>query len=185
MTQAPVMSVYDRFTELAKRALVAARDAAASLGHDFIGTEHVLLGLAQTAGAASEALRTHGIELGELRAQVVRHLEEHGVTATRGQAAKDALSTLGIDVGEIQRRADDAFGAGALKFPRPAYSVHAKKAIQASLQQAVELGRQQMDTGDLLLGLLADDQSTAVQVLAAMSVDAEALRLTARERMPG
>ena len=177
-----VTTVYDRFTELTKRAMVGARDAATALGHDFIGTEHLLLGLAQTAGVASEALRAHGIELGQLRDETVRELAADGVPATRGQAAKDALSSLGIDLAEIRRRADENFGPDAFKYPRPAFSLQAKKAVQASLQQAIELGQQRIDTEHLLLGILTQGDGVAIQVLATLGVDADALRRSVLER---
>jgi ATP-dependent Clp protease ATP-binding subunit ClpA len=177
-----VTTVYDRFTELTKRAMVGARDAATALGHDFIGTEHLLLGLAQTAGVASEALRAHGVELGQLRDETVRGLAAHGITATRGQAAKDALSSLGIDLTEIRRRANENFGPDAFKYPRPAFSVEAKKAVQASLHQAIDLGHQRIDTEHLLLGVLAESNGVPIRVLATLGVDAEALRQSLLER---
>lgn len=177
-----VTTVYDRFTELTKRAMVGARDAATALGHDFIGTEHLLLGLAQTAGVASEALRAHGVELGRLRDETVRALADDGVPATRGQAAKEALSSLGIDLTEIRRLADENFGPGAFKYPRPAFSVLAKKAVQASLQRAIELGQQRIDTEHLLLGVLADGDGVPIRVLATLGVDADALRRSVLER---
>jgi len=180
-----VTTVYDRFTELTKRAMVAARDAATSLGHDFIGTEHLLLGLAQTAGVASEALRAYGIELGQLRDETARQLTADGVSTTRGQTAKDALSLLGIDLAEIRRRADETFGPDALKYPRPAFSLQAKKAVQTSLQQAVDLGQQRIDTEHLLLGVLAETDGVALRVLAALGVDAEAVRRSVIERASG
>lgn len=64
--------MFERFTSLAKRAIATAQDAAMALGHDFIGTEHVLLGLSATAGTASEVLREQGIELDEARSHTVR-----------------------------------------------------------------------------------------------------------------
>ena len=180
MTEAT--TVYDRFTELTKRAIVGARDAATALGHDFIGTEHLLLGLAQTAGVASEALRAHGVELGQLRDETIRELAANGVPATRGQAAKDALSSLGIDLAEIRRRADENFGPDAFKYPRPAFSLQAKKAVQSSLQQAIELGQQRIDTEHLLLGILAEGDDVAIRALTTLGVDAEALRRSVLER---
>ena len=177
-----VTTVYDRFTELAKRAMVGARDAATALGHDFIGTEHLLLGLAQTAGIASETLRAHGVELGQLRDETVRELATDGVPATRGQAAKDALSSLGIDLAEIRRRADENFGPDAFKYPRAAFSLQAKRAVQASLQQATELGQQRIDTEHLLLGVLSEGDGVPARVLAALGVDAAALRQSVHER---
>jgi len=179
---AAVTSVYDRFTELTKRAMAGARDAATALGHDFIGSEHLLLGLAQTAGVASEALRAHGVELGQLRDETVRQLAADGAPATRGQAAKDALSSLGIDLAGIRRRAGENFGPDAFKYPRPAFSLQAKRAVQASLQQAIELGQQRIDTEHLLLGVLAEEDGAPVRVLATLGVDAEALRRSVLER---
>lgn len=181
----PVTSVYDRFTELAKRAMVAARDAADSLEHAHVGTEHLLLGLAQTAGVASESLRAGGLELGRARAEVARLLEAHardkGVPATRAESAQSALAAIGIDVAEIQRRADETFGPGALKYPRAAFSVLAKKSLQAALQQARALGTEVIDTEHLLLGVLATG-GTAARVLTELGVDPERLRRSVLER---
>jgi ATP-dependent Clp protease ATP-binding subunit ClpC len=171
-----VTTVYDRFTALAKRAMVAARDAAASIGHDFIGTEHLLIGLAQTAGTAGEALRAQGVELDRLRAEVERQMATRGIAATHGAAATDALATLGLDVAEIRRRAEASFGTGSFQFPRPAFSLTAKQAVKTSLEYARELRQERIDSEHLLLGVLADASDTTLQVLAALSVDVAALR---------
>jgi ATP-dependent Clp protease ATP-binding subunit ClpA len=177
-----ITTVYDRFTELAKRAIVAARDAADSLGHDFVGTEHLLLGLAQTAGTASEALRAHGLEIARTRTAVEGVSREAGVPASGGRGAADALSTLGIDVAEIQQRADRNFGPGAFRFPRPAFSLPLKKVIQLSLHQARELGAERIDTEHLLLGLLSAGEETITRVLTELGIDPTALRLTVLDR---
>ena len=121
----------------------------------------------------------------ELRDAIVSQSAADGVSATRGQTAKDALSSLGIDLAEIRRRADENFGPDALKYPRPAFSLQAKKAVQASLQQAVELGHQRIDTEHLLLGVLAETDGVALRVLAALGVDPEAVRRSVFERASG
>ncbi|WP_377267020.1 Clp protease N-terminal domain-containing protein [Peterkaempfera sp. SMS 1(5)a] len=175
--------MFDRFTELAKRAVVASQDVAIALGHDFIGTEHLLIGLVQTAGTAGEVLRRHGVELSQAREQTVRLLQEAGVTATGGRAAMDALASIGIDVAEIQRRADDTFGPGAFHFPRPAYTPEAKKALELTVQEAADLGSEPIDTEHMLLGLLAAGEGVAVQVLAALDVDTAALRQDVLDRV--
>ncbi|GAB2813024.1 hypothetical protein GCM10027176_16830 [Actinoallomurus bryophytorum] len=177
-----ITTVYDRFTELAKRAIVAARDAADSLHHDFIGTEHLLLGLAQTAGTASEALRAHGLEITRTRTAVEDVLREADVPTSGGHSAADALSTLGIDVAEIQQRADRNFGPGAFRYPRPAFSLQLKKVIQLSLHQVRELGGERIDTEHLLLGLLAAGEDTITRVLAELGIDPRALRQTVLDR---
>jgi len=178
-----VTTIYDRFTPLAKRAIVGARDAAVFLGHDFIGTEHLLIGLALTAGLASEALRAHGAELTALQSEAAHRMSARGVAATHGQAAADALSTLGIDVGEIRRRADASFGTGSFQFPRPAFSLSAKQAVKASLEQARAAGQEQIGTEHLLLGVLAAEGDPAIQVLTALGIDVAALRQTALSRL--
>jgi ATP-dependent Clp protease ATP-binding subunit ClpA len=180
--------VFDRFTELAKRAVVAAQDAALSMGHDFIGTGHLLLGLAQTAGPAGEALIAHGVELRPAREKIAQTLADAGIAATGGQPAKDALASIGIDVAEIQRRADDTFGPGAFRFPRPPFTRRAKRALQIGLREANALNDQHIDTGHLLLGLLAegdddDGDAVAVKVLRSLNVDTEALRETVLRQM--
>ncbi len=118
---------------------------------------------------ASEALRAHGIEFGRLREETARQMAAEGVPTTHGQAAKDALSTLGIDVAEIRRRADETFGPNAFKYPRAAFSLPAKKAVQASLQEARELGHERIDTEHLLLAVLTRDDG-AVRVLGTLGV---------------
>lgn len=163
-----VSTIYDRFTALAKRALVAARDAAGSMGNDFIGTEHLVIGVALTAGRASEVLRAHGVELERLRRETELGLEARGVPATRGAAAREALATLGIDVRDVQRRADRAFGPGAFQFPRPAFSRSAKLANRAALDAARALGDVQIDTEHLLLGVLVDAADPALISLRAL-----------------
>ena len=168
--------MFERFTELAKRAVTASEDAALSLGHDFIGTEHLLLGLTSTAGTAGEMLREHGIDLSQAREETVRLLEEAGVAATGGQEAKNALSSIGIDVAEIQRRANDAFGTGAFRFPRPAFTPRAKKVLELTLREAQALGHQRVDTEHLLLGLLTEGEGVAIQVLTALGAETAALR---------
>jgi len=175
--------VFERFTELARRAVVAAQDAALSMRHDFIGTEHLLLGLIQTAGPAGEALREHGVEPARARETTVRLLAEAGVPATGGQASKDALASIGIDVAEIQRRADDTFGPGAFRFPRPPFTLRAKRAMGLALGSATALGHERIDTGHLLLGVLAEEEGVAGDVLRALDEDAATLRQAVLERM--
>jgi ATP-dependent Clp protease ATP-binding subunit ClpA len=88
--------VFDKFTDLAKRAIVLSQDEAINLGYDFIGTEHLLLGvLREEQGLGARVLESLGITLGETRAEVERDLG-HGEAAPTGQIpftphAKQAL----------------------------------------------------------------------------------------------
>ncbi|MCX5386887.1 Clp protease N-terminal domain-containing protein [Streptomyces sp. NBC_00083] len=170
--------MFEFFTERARRAIVASQDEAIALGHDFIGTEHILLGLAGTEdGTAGQVLAAQGVAVDRVRAETVRVLEAAGVPSTGGQPAKDALASIGIDVEEIKRQADNAFGPGAFQYPRPAYTPRAKKVLEATLREAEELGHDRFGTEHMLLGLLAaGDGGRGVEVLTALGADRARLR---------
>ena len=190
--------MFDRFDELAKRAVVASQDAAIALGHDFIGTEHMLLGLACTAGTAGEVLRAQGLDLAQARDETARQSVAAGVVPSGGKPAVDALSAIGIDVAAIQRQADQTFGEGAFQFPRPAYTEHAKRAMVLTLHESEAHGGDPIRTEHLLLALLAEAEEepdpatgteaaavSAATVLTALSVDVAALRPAVLARLAG
>ena len=62
------------FTPRAKKVLELALREALSLGHNYIGTEHILLGLVREEGVAAQVLATHGVDLAAARQEVVRLL---------------------------------------------------------------------------------------------------------------
>jgi ATP-dependent Clp protease ATP-binding subunit ClpA len=64
--------MFERFTDQARRVVVQAQEEARNLGHNYIGTEHILLGLlVEREGLAAQALSTLGISLDTAREQVV------------------------------------------------------------------------------------------------------------------
>jgi ATP-dependent Clp protease ATP-binding subunit ClpC len=68
-----VLKVFERFTERARQVVVLAQDEARSLRHNYIGTEHILLGLLrEEEGIAARVLEDLGVTLDEVRAQVAR-----------------------------------------------------------------------------------------------------------------
>lgn len=62
--------MFERFTDEARRAIVLAQEEARSLNHNYLGTEHLLLGLLLTDGIAAGALRAVGIDLQQARNQI-------------------------------------------------------------------------------------------------------------------
>jgi hypothetical protein len=125
--------MFMRFTDRARRVVVLAQDQARELGHGFVGTEHLLLGLlAEGEGVAALALESLGISLEEARGRV----EE---IAGRGQDAP---------VGHIP------------------FTPSAKKVLERSLREAVQLGHNYVGTEHLLLSLLAEGDDITAQVLA-------------------
>jgi ATP-dependent Clp protease ATP-binding subunit ClpA len=193
--------VFEKFTDPAKRVLVLAQDEAMAQGHDYIGTEHVLLGLADMPGTiAGSVLRDHGVTVQALRAEIADVLVASGVQPVGAQGATEALAAIGIDVEEIRRRADETFGPGKFHFPRPPFTPRAKNALEHTLRQMAELHSDTIGPEHLLLGILAEaerpetDQDggsgaavegVGVKVLRNLDVDVEALRPAVLARITG
>jgi ATP-dependent Clp protease ATP-binding subunit ClpA len=104
--------MFERFTDQARRVVVQAQEEARTLGHNYIGTEHILLGLLiEREGLAAQALSTLGVSLDTAREQVV---EIAG--AGTGQLSKHVPFTprtkkvLELSLREAQRLGDDHIG---------------------------------------------------------------------------
>jgi ATP-dependent Clp protease ATP-binding subunit ClpA len=185
--------MFERFTGRARRALVLAREEASALGHDFLGTEHVLLGLlAEEAGVAATVLVANGLTLADAREAVRAMVGPGGAVALQDDAA--ALATLGIDLDSITRAVEDTFGEGALDramsrrrgrrrpvLGGPPFTPRAKKAIELSLREALQLGHNFIGTEHLLLGILRVGAGVAWQILADRCGDLAALRAAVLE----
>jgi ATP-dependent Clp protease ATP-binding subunit ClpA len=87
--------MFQRFTDRARRVVVLAQHEARTLGHDYIGTEHILLALIREGGGEAQLLARAGVDLDRARQQVVELLYGHreaGVAAAPPPAAADALT---------------------------------------------------------------------------------------------
>jgi len=90
--------MFERFTEQARHVVVYAQEEARALNHDYIGTEHLLLGLLREGdGLAARALRSHGLELDRVRADVVR-IVRVGEAPPRGQVPFTPRATRVIEL---------------------------------------------------------------------------------------
>ena len=77
--------MFERFTERARQVVILAQDEARLLGHDYIGTEHLLLGLLrEEEGLAARVLESMDVSLDEVRDDVVRAIGR-GPQAETGQ----------------------------------------------------------------------------------------------------
>lgn len=149
--------MFDIFTGPAKRVIIVAESEAVALGHDFIGPEHLLIGLAEVSeGLAGQVLAERGVTPGQVRGEAARLLAAAGFGGS-GPGAADALAAIGIDVQEIQRRADATFGPGQFQFPRPVFTPRAKTILEQSLAEARGLGHDYIGTEHVLLALLAEN----------------------------
>lgn len=96
----------EMFTELARKAIEYARDEAARLRHDYIGTEHLLLGLIKLGeGRASEVVGNLGIDLGDLKASIEEVVQPSGGTMTMGQLPLTARAKKTLEVSGQEARA--------------------------------------------------------------------------------
>ena len=86
------------FTPRAKRVLELSLEEARQLGHNYIGTEHLLLGLIREGeGVAARVLENLGIDLTKVRTQVIRMLGETAEVGSGGSSNKGNLKTATLD----------------------------------------------------------------------------------------
>ncbi len=124
--------MFERFTDRARRVVVLAQEEARRLNHDYIGTEHVLLGLIHEGeGVAAKALESLDVSLEAVRSEV------------------EAIIGRGPDI-----------PTGHIPFtPR------AKKVLELSLREALQLGHNYIGTEHIVLGLIREGEGVGAQVL--------------------
>jgi len=144
--------MFQRFTDRARRVVVLAQHEARTLGHGYIGTEHILLGLID---------------------------EGQGVATT-------ALTSMGISLEDMRQAVRDTIGRGA----QPPESGHipftpqAKKVLELSLRESMQLGHEYIGTEHILLALIREGGGAA-QVLAGAGVDLDRTRQQVIELLYG
>jgi ATP-dependent Clp protease ATP-binding subunit ClpA len=175
--------MFERFCRRARSAVILAQREARDLGHQSVGTHHVLLGiLDEPESVGARVLGDLGIEAHPMRDEVRRFVEREQVGFSDEDA--EALMSVGIDLDEIRRTVEEAFGPGALdrrtSGGRPSrhlpFSGEAKKALELSLREAIALGHNYIGTEHLLLGLVRDEQSSASRMLSARGIRREDVR---------
>ncbi len=135
--------MFERFTDRARRVVVLAQEEARMLNHNYIGTEHILLGLIHEGeGVASKALESLGISLESVREQVQEIIGQ-------GQQAP---------TGHIP------------------FTPRAKKVLELSLREALQLGHNYIGTEHILLGLIREGEGVAAQVLVKLGADLSRVR---------
>ncbi len=135
--------MFQRFTDRARQVVVLAQDEARRLDHNYIGTEHILLGLIREGdGVAARTLESLRIGLDAARQQVEEIIG-------RGQQEP----------------------SGHIPFtPR------AKKVLELSLRESMQLGHDYIGTEHILLGLIRESDGVAAQVLVRLGADSDRVR---------
>src|ERR671928_31862 len=88
--------MFERFTDRARRVVVLAQEEARMLSHNYIGTEHILLGLIREGeGVAAQVLVNLGADLNKVRQQVIQLLSGYQgkETTTAGAPTEGAPSS--------------------------------------------------------------------------------------------
>ena len=154
------------FTERVRKVLQLAREEAITLRHEYVGTEHMLLGLcAEGDGVADAALTNLGVDTEAVREQILQ-------TVRPGKDdGSDAAPAAGGILGAI---------AGSMGFARQGrdmpYTSRAKKVLELAMSEARELNHSYVGTEHLLLGLMREEKGIAAQVLGSMGVTLAAVR---------
>jgi hypothetical protein len=179
----------DWMTPGADAAWRAANAASLTLGHSWLGTEHLLLGLlaGPPTDPAAAALAAAGVTGEAVRATLVRDL------APGRRDDRALLATLGIDLDAVRARTGAAFGPDAVaalyarrrragrRLPRgplcgTGLAPRAKQALARARRAAKAAHRPRIDSTDLLLGVLEIDQGMAVRLLVGLGVDPATIR---------
>jgi ATP-dependent Clp protease ATP-binding subunit ClpC len=143
--------MFERFTNRACVVMQLAEDEARRLNHNYIGTEHILLGLVKEAvrtakrpGLAAKVLKPHGIlDLRKIRVEV-----EKVVHSGSDYVAKEGLP----------------------------HTPQSRRVIEHAITEADRLDEPVIGTGFLLLGLLHEQESVASVVLKTLEVNLEEMR---------
>jgi ATP-dependent Clp protease ATP-binding subunit ClpA len=155
--------MFTRFTDRSRRPVEVAFEEARMLGHDSLGDEDLLLGILRAdEGMAAEALSSLGVTLEDARDESERMLS-------------DALSSIGISLEDIRREAGDAFDVSLPDDRKISYSPRAKNALVGARKEMRRLGDGHLGAEHVLLGILGNEDGTAVRMLNRMGVSPETL----------
>jgi ATP-dependent Clp protease ATP-binding subunit ClpA len=163
--------MFERFTQAARDVVTRAQEEAAVLGHDHLGTEHLLLGV---AAGDDGILASLGADHAALR-RAVTDMYPVAIDA-------DALAAIGIDLDAVRRSVEESFGPGALFKRRGRRARHvpfcprAKRALERSLREAIALRHRHIGREHLLLALAGDGKSSAAIALRRCGTSPEAVR---------
>ncbi len=157
------------FTGPAKQVLELSLREALALGHNSIGSEHILLALAgQTEGVAARILREAGADAETVRGEVLSRLPEPGGSKP-SLAVRAGLAAAGSLSG---RPSDEVLRVPGRLSGRPSDEV--LRVLMAAGRCARETGRAKTELGDLLIALARD--SAGARLLARLGVDEAAVR---------
>lgn len=136
--------MFERFTREARAVVEAAQRESQAAGASHVGAEHLLVAVAERCTPLLQ-----GATPERLRALIAADEPDAG-----------ALAAIGISLAEVRRSVEQTFGPGAWETPpkrgRPHFSPDAKRALELSLRESLELASRRIGPHELLLGLLRE-----------------------------
>jgi len=136
--------MFNRFTERARKVIILSKEEARRFNHDYIGTEHLLLGLIREGeGVAAAVLQKLGLNLENIRLEIEKLVQPGPTTQVLGDIP---------------------------------FTPRAKKVLELSAEEARSLGHNYVGTEHLLLGLIAEGEGVASQVLINLGLDLNKVR---------
>jgi ATP-dependent Clp protease ATP-binding subunit ClpC len=162
-------------TPRAKKVIEYTMEEARNLNHNYVGTEHILLGLLrEEEGVAAQVLMNLGLKLADVRGEVLSLLG-HGL---KGSAATERGLGLHESVGERGTSETNSLPEAAVRhYLYPRFTDRARKAIQLAYQEAQRLGHEYIGTEHILLGLIKLDSGIAADLLKRHNIDLPSLQL--------
>jgi len=140
--------MFERFTERARKVVVRAQDEARFLKQNYIGTEHLLLGLiGEKEGIAARVLQSLNVSLDDIR-----------------MAVKESVTEGSSEINE--------------HIP---FTPRAKKVLELSLREALQMGHNYIGTEHILLGLLREGEGVAARVMNSFGVNLEVVKERIKE----
>lgn len=188
--------VFERFTEDGREVVVRAQEHARQLRHDWVGCEHILLGVAGSRSPVAALFRDRGAQ-----PQALEDVIAAWIGPGRGDNDdKVALAALGIDLDQVRHAVEATFGSGAFEVasarrrrglrrrlrPRRTpcrtmtgglpFTPRAKRCLELSLRESLRLKHGSIGVEHIALALLAKDDTAAWKVLLRLGVDPPELR---------
>jgi ATP-dependent Clp protease ATP-binding subunit ClpC len=162
--------LFKHFTPRALKVMELAGNEAKRLEHNYIGTEHMLLGLiSEHEGVAARVLSSFGIELEGVRNEIVSILKT-------GQRSSPVLSKIKAVMFQSEI---------LLQGRQAALTGRAKRVIELAINEAKQMGHDSIGPEHLLLGIIREGDGLAIGVLEHLGVDPQQLRAKTLEMVKG
>lgn len=152
--------LFEWTTDRARVVIVLAQEEARAFKHDYIGSEHILLGLIQeNDGIAARVLKGMGVSLEEVRCVIEEVIADRGAPGHPRVRAGHVKEDAAVERGEPV-----------------SFTSQTRKVLKLALCEALRLGHDHIGTEHLLLGLMREGESAASQVLLKSGIAVDRVR---------